>query len=48
MSIDFDLRRTAVLALDLQNDIVGAITNVEAILDNVNNVLAAARQKSGP
>jgi nicotinamidase-related amidase len=48
MELEFDPRRAAVLAMDLQNDIVGAITNVEAVLDNTNNVLATARDKNIP
>ena len=48
MTLELDPRRTAVLALDLQNDIVAAITNVEAVLDNVNNVLGTAREQKVP
>jgi nicotinamidase-related amidase len=48
MALEIDPRRAAVLALDLQNDIVGAITNVEVVLDNANNVLAAARDSHVP
>lgn len=48
MELEFDPRRAAVVAMDLQNDIVGAITNVEAVLDNTNNVLATARDKNIP
>ena len=48
MATDFDRRRTAVLALDLQNDIVGAITNIEEVLDNTNGVLTAARDGHVP
>ena len=43
MTLELDPRRTAVLALDLQNDIVAAITKVEAVLDNVNNLFCTAR-----
>lgn len=48
MALDFDPRRTAVLALDLQNDIVGAITDIDAVLKNTNKVLATARDARVP
>ncbi len=48
MTLELDPRRTAVLPLDLQNDIVAATPNVEPILKNVNSVLDSARDRKVP
>lgn len=49
MALTLDPRRTAVLPLDLQNDIVVATPGpVEAVLDNIARVLDAARKKRIP
>lgn len=48
MTLELDLRRTAVLPLDLQNDIVAGTANVEPVLENASNVLAAARARKVP
>ena len=48
MSLELDPRRTAVLPLDFQNDIVAATPNVEPILKNVGNVLGTAREQNVP
>ncbi len=46
MTLELDPRRTAVLPLDFQNDIVALTPNVEPILENVKSVLDAARDQN--
>ena len=48
MALDIDLFRTAILAMDFQNDIVGGTPNVEPVLDNARLVLDAGRRKQLP
>ena len=48
MTLELDPRRTAVLPLDIQNDIVAATPNVEPILENVNSILHTARERHVP
>jgi nicotinamidase-related amidase len=48
MTLELDPRRTAVLPLDVQNDIVAMTPNVEPILNNVKSVLDAARDGKVP
>ncbi len=48
MTIELDSRRTAVLPLDVQNDIVAMTPNVEPILNNVKSVVDAARGRDVP
>ena len=48
MSLELDPRRTAVLLLDFQNDLVDATPNVETVLKNVQSVLDAARDRNAP
>jgi len=48
MKLELDLRRTAVLPVDLQNDIVAASENVEPALQNASSVLQAARSSGVP
>ena len=48
MTLELDLRRTAVLPLDFMNDIVAATPNVEPVLNNANTVLDAARDHDVP
>ncbi len=45
MTLELDPRRTAVLPLDFQNDIVALTPNVEPILENAKRVLDAARDQ---
>ncbi|MDP7343925.1 MAG: isochorismatase family cysteine hydrolase [Alphaproteobacteria bacterium] len=48
MTLELDPRRTAVLPLDVQNDIVAMTPNVEPILNNVKSVVDAARGRDVP
>ena len=48
MTLELDPRRTAVLPLDVQNDIVAMTPNVEPILNNVKSVVYAARGRDVP
>lgn len=48
MTLDLDPRRSAVLALDLQNDIIEAITDVDAVLEKAKQTLDAARSANVP
>ena len=48
MALSIDPARTAILPMDLQNDIVGATPNVEPVLASIGQVLQAARQKHIP
>ncbi len=45
MTLELEPRRTAVLPLDFQNDIVALTPNVEPILENAKRVLDAARDQ---
>ena len=48
MAMHIDPARTAILPMDLQNDIVGGTPNVEPVLESVGQVLQAGRQKQVP
>jgi nicotinamidase-related amidase len=47
-SPEIEFGRTAVLVLDVQNDIVAATPDVEPVLDNMQRVLAAVRGRGLP
>jgi nicotinamidase-related amidase len=48
MALSIDPARTAILPMDLQNDIVAGTPNVEPILANIAQVLQVGRQKQVP
>ena len=48
MALSIDPRRTAILAMDLQNDIVNATPTGAQVLANIRRVLEAGRQKQVP
>ena len=48
MALSIDPARTAILPMDLQNDIVGGTPNVEPILANIAQVLQRGRQQQIP
>ena len=48
MALSIDPKRTAILAMDLQNDIVNATPTGTQVLANIRRVLEAGRQKQVP
>jgi nicotinamidase-related amidase len=48
MSISIDPKRTAILALDFENDIVGGTADIEPVLDNARQILEAGRTRQIP
>jgi nicotinamidase-related amidase len=44
MSLTIDPKRTAIVALDFENDIVNSTQNVEPVLDNARQVVEAGRE----